>query len=398
MNPLEFLSKEDVKEFIRGNVDSDPKKLILNPPGEYKEYIKEIAGQIQSRQKAKSKLPNWAGNFDLIMPPALSIEQASSEATCQYKRDLIDGKHLIDLTGGMGIDCLALSGQFEQTTYVEEQADLCEVFSHNAKIFNKEIEIVNESAESFLSRFTGNAAHTTFYIDPARRDIHKNRVFRIEDCSPNLIEIFPLLKTKGHKVLVKFSPILDLQAIISAVHGIQEIHIVSVKNDCKEILLLIDFELRNNPPISAVNLQTNQPNYTFKPSDESSAKVGYDDFKQYIFEPNSSVMKAGAFKKIAEDFGLSKLGENTHLYTSNSQVADFPGRTFEIMASADKKNISRFADGGKINVITRNHPLNANELKKKWKLKDGGDLFLIGFRDLNGKPQTIIGQKLDHSE
>lgn len=399
MSQLEFLLKENVKEFIRGNVDSDPKKLILNPPGEYKEHIKDIAGQIHSRQKAKSKLTNWAENFDLIMPPALSIEQASSEATCQYKRDLIHGKHLIDLTGGMGIDCLALSEQFEKTTYVEEQTGLCEVFEHNAKkTLGKQIEIVNESAESFLSKFSSYSADITFYIDPARRDMQKNRVFRIEDCSPNLIEILPLLQEKGYRALVKFSPLLDLQAIISALNGIREIHIVSVKNDCKEILLLLDFEQHNSISISAVNLQTNLPHYTFNSDDESNAKVEYGNLKKYILEPNSSVMKAGAFKKIGEDFGLSKLGENTHLYTSNSQVVDFPGRTFEVVTVADKKNISRFADKGKINVITRNYPLNASELKKKWKLKDGGDCFLIGFRDIENKPQMIICKKLDHSK
>ncbi|WP_370088915.1 RsmD family RNA methyltransferase [Ekhidna sp.] len=398
MNQLDLLLQKDVKEFIRENADSDPKKLILNPPGEFKEYIKEIADQIQSRQKAKNKLADWAEDFDLIMPPALSIEQASSESTCHYKQELIHGKHLIDLTGGMGIDCIALSEKFERTTYVEEQAELCEVFKHNAQTLGKEIEVVNESAESFLSRFDDNTTDTTFYIDPARRDIHKNRVFRIEDCSPNLIEILPLLKTKGHKTLVKFSPILDLQAITSTVNGIQEIHIVSVKNDCKEILLLLDFESRSNVQIIAANLQTNQPNYAFFSGNESNSKVAYGMLNKYLLEPNSSVMKAGAFKRISEDFGLCKLGDNTHLYTSDSQVSSFPGRTFEVIATANKKNISRYADKGKINVITRNYPLNASELKKKWKLKDGGDLFLIGFRDIYGKPQTVIGQKIDRSE
>lgn len=395
MNDLDFLLGEEVKAFIRSNVNSDPHKLILNPPKEFKDHIKQISGQIMARQKARVKLNRWATNFDLIMPPALSIEQASSQATCDYKKQLISGNHLVDLTGGMGIDCLALSERFQQTTYVEEQPNLCEVFSHNAKTLNKTIKIVNESAESFISNLDKETDEITFYLDPARRDDHKNRVFRIEDCSPNLIEILPMLKVKGDKVLVKFSPILDLRAIIEAINGLSEIHIVSVRNDCKEILLLIDFKHSSECKIRAINLESGQPNYSFNLNQEANSVVEYGDLKKYLFEPNSAIMKAGAFKKIAQDFGLSKLGENTHLYTSDRILKDYPGRTFEVVSLADKKSLSKFADAGKINVITRNYPLNANELKKKWKLNDGGAFFLVAFTDTNERPKMVIAQRID---
>ena len=396
INYLDFLSTENVKSFIRENVNSDVQKMILNPPKEFKNHIKEISNQILSRQKAKGKLNLWANNFDLIMPPALSIEQASSEATCSYKRKLIKGQHLVDLTGGMGIDCIELSKRFNQTTYVEQQPELCAVFAHNSKVMQQEVEIVNETAESFLEKLSAHPKDTIIYLDPARRDNKKNRVFRIEDCSPNLMEILPKVKEKSSSALVKFSPILDLHAIIEALDGIKEIHVVSVKNDCKEILLLIDFKKRSNLKINAVNLETGQPDYTFNFNEESNSSTQHDFLKKYLYESNSSIMKAGAFKKIAKDFNISKLGENTHLYSSDKLVESFPGRAFEVLSTANKNNIHRFAAKGKINVITRNYPLNANEFKKKWKLKDGGDYFLIAYRDKIGKPQMTICLKVDH--
>ncbi|SNS54675.1 Conserved hypothetical protein 95 [Ekhidna lutea] len=392
---LDFLVQPEVRQFIRENVQTDTNKLILNPPSGFKPNIKQIVAQIQARQKATGKLDIWASNFGLVMPPPLSIEQASSQTTCDYKKQLISGHHLIDLTGGMGIDCLTLSESFDCTTYVEQQTELCEVFQHNLKMLGKEIEIENKEAGNYLKNLNPSPENRVIYLDPARRDSSKNRVFRIEDCSPNIVELMPWLKRHAHKVLIKFSPILDIQSILNAVPHVSEVHIVSVKNDCKEILIVADFAFKGEPEITCVNLESTHPPFSFKFQDEARAKVLYGEPSSYLFESNSSIMKAGAFKSISVNFDFKKIGESTHLYTSEKLMRDFPGRTFEIIEEASKKNISAYASKGKINVITRNYPLPATELKKKWKLKDGGDYYLLAFRDVNYKPKTLIAKRLD---
>ncbi len=392
---IDFLKQEEVKQYIGNNLTADPTQLLLNPPNNFKEHIKEIAAQIQARQKAMGKLDAWSTNLDLIMPPPLSIEQASSELTCEYKKRLVGGGHLIDLTGGMGIDFLALSEAFERATYVEKERPLCEVFEHNVNVLEKDVKVVNSNAEDHLEDLQSNPEKTVIYLDPARRDESKGKVFKIEDCSPNLIDLLPLLKHKASKVLIKYSPILDIQAIVRFIPHIKEIHIVSVKNDCKELLILVDFKYEGTPEIRCVNLATEQPTYSFKIEDEKSSRFRLEDVDQYLLESNSSIMKAGVFKKIAMDFNIGKIAENTHLYTSNAPVKDFPGRTFKVLAEVDKSSLKQFAPANKINVITRNHPLNANGLKKKWKLKDGGDYFLIAFRDQKNKTKMVIAERLD---
>ncbi|MEO1255069.1 MAG: hypothetical protein AAFY41_09315 [Bacteroidota bacterium] len=366
-------------------------KLVLNPPKDFKNDIKTIANQILSRQKLIGKLDSWSTNFDLIMPPPLSVEQASSEATSNYKSQHLSGEYLVDLTGGMGIDCLKLGQNFEKITYVEKEESLCEVFKHNSNELGKQVEVYNQDAEGFIKKFQGNP-ETVFYLDPARRDHVQNRVFKIQDCSPDFVEILPELKKKGKIVLMKLSPLLDLSNIQSSIENVKVIHILSVKNECKEILLEIDFEFEGDIKIVCVNLDTRQPVYSYLWKDEINATAASGKVSSYIYEPNSSIMKAGAFKKITVDFPLRKIAPNTHLYTANSVSAGFPGRIFKVKSIVDKRGLKELK-GKTINVITRNYPFNANELKKQWKIKDGGKEFLIAFRDQQDKARVIITER-----
>lgn len=392
---LDFLARPEVRKYIRENIFADTSTLVLNPPSALKEHIKDIAIQIQSRQKAKGKLDDWAENYELVMPLPLSLEQASSSITSKYKQGLISGRHLIDLTGGMGIDCLSLSNSFEHTTYVEESKELCNVFQYNSMILEKPIEVTHAEAGYFLKDHETDPKNTVAYIDPARRDQSRNRVFQIEDCSPNLIDLIPLLKKRVSKLLIKYSPLLDISLIFKKIDNIKEVHVVSVKNDCKELLLLIDFEFVGPPLIRCVNLETHQQDFSFSVDEERSANSSYDSYRRFIYEPNASILKAGAFNKIAEAFSLKKLSENTHLYTSDQEIKTFPGRVYEVKEEAKKGSIKEYGEGGKINVVTRNYPLSAQELKKKWNLKDGGKYFLLAFRDLKGRPQMVISTRTD---
>lgn len=389
MTDIDFLKQEEVISFIRDNATVDINTLLLNPPRIFREKIQIIASQIVSRQKALGKLNPWLEMDRLIFPPPISVEQASSITTATYKKNLINGNVLVDLTGGSGVDTLILSDNFKDTTYVEQNPDLCNIFSHNLAEFRKNIRVVNQHAEFFLKQFHNKA---TFYLDPARRDDSKRKVFKLEDCTPNIIELLPALQRNADGILIKLSPLLDLSKTINEVSHVKEVHIVSVKNDCKELLLLIDFGYLEEPDIYTVNLDTNQEQFDFKLSLESTTKIEYHQTETYLYEPNASILKAGAFKTIASKYGVNKISPNTHLYSSNSLVANFPGKTFQILHYDGKSKLK--SGNGLINVLTRNYPLSSTQLKKKFNLNDGGSEFLIGFRDHKDKPQLVIAKRL----
>jgi len=391
-----FLQKAKTKKFIQENINCDVHKLILNPPAQLSPFAKQVAEQILSRRKAKGKIDSWVTNFDLIFPAPLSIEQASSGKTAVYKKLILKGQHLIDLTGGMGIDTLALSENFKQTTYIEQQDEIAQVFKHNCEVLGKQIEVISQEAKSFLEQKTSSEPQQiTFFIDPARRDESKNKVFNLEDCSPNIIELLPLLEEKGVRVLIKLSPFLDIKLILEKIPHVKEVHVVSVKNDCKELLIHVDFSFEGDPQIKTINIGDLNQIYDFSFPQELISHSRFDNLGRFLLEPNASILKAGAFNKIALDFGVSKLHPNTHLYTSENQISSWPGRTFEILeAKVDKKVLSKYAIGGLINVITRNYPMTPATLKKKFKIKDGGKFFLIGFSGSDKKNHLVIGKRI----
>lgn len=303
------------------------------------------------------------------------------------------GEHLVDLTGGMGIDCLYLSKNFTKTTYVERDLNLNEVFEHNAKILQENIRVVNQEAQAFLADFSGSDA--SFFIDPARRDDAKNKVFKLTECSPDLLQLLPILKQKGHQVLIKLSPLLDIQSVLKEVAHAKEIHVVSVKNDCKELLLLVDFKYQEEPIIKTINLDRQEEYFDFKLSQEKASEAGSGTPKRYLYEPNASILKAGAFKLVGKRFELGKIAQHTHLYTSDELLKSWPGRTFEIVEQkVDKKILKKYAPDGLINVLTRNYHISSRALKQKFKVRDGGDYFLIGFKDAQEKAEIIIGKRL----
>lgn len=392
MSKVQFLSSGSAQGFILQNAQEDVQHLLLNPPVDLKEHIKDLADQILSRRKAKDKLPNWLAKEAIVFPPPLSVEQSSSQAAAAYKSKLISGKNLIDLTGGMGVDCLALGQVFTHTTYVERDEWLCTLFQHNQDILtDKEITVVNATAEDFLKDFQGKA---TFFIDPARRDIHKNKVFRFSDCTPNLIEILPVFKEKADQVLVKAAPMIDLTQGITELGNVKQIHVLSIKNEVKEVLFLVDFKCKGEPEIHCVNLNEDQKTFRFLLSEEKEAPLTHDPIKKYLYDPNSSILKAGGFKSVAMQYPVQKLGASTHLYTSADLIGDFPGRRFEVIkAHLQKKDIKKLLPDGKANVLAKNYPLKPEELKKKFNLKDGGEFFLIGYRDTDKKPSLLVCKK-----
>lgn len=356
--------------------------------------------QIEGRERTADKLPTFASIPDWWYPVRLSCEQCSSELTARYKASLLsplalgEGKEerLLDLTGGYGVDTYFLSEQFSHTDYVEQNEELCRIAAHNFALSQKSkverqklsIAIHNTTAEDFLlSSPCGEAGWGLIFLDPARRDSHGSKVFRIEDCTPNVVELLPTLLAHSKRLLIKLSPMLDLtQAVTSLSQVNWDIHIVAIKNEVKEVLLLSG----GTGQITTINLAQKDQAFVFTREEEQHCGLDIRDGKlaNYLYEPNAAILKAGAYKLVAQRFGLHKLDVNTHLYTSRQFIENFPGRVWRI---TEKQNLKQ------ANVLTRNYPLTPEQLKKKLHLRDGGTAFVIGCR-VAGKPTLLYAERV----
>lgn len=356
--------------------------------------------QIEGRERTADKLPTFASIPDWWYPVRLSCEQCSSELTARYKASLLsplalgEGKEerLLDLTGGYGVDTYFLSEQFTHTDYVEQNEELCRIAAHNFALSQKSkverqklsIAIHNTTAEDFLlSSPCGEAGWGLIFLDPARRDSHGSKVFRIEDCTPNVVELLPTLLAHSKRLLIKLSPMLDLtQAVTSLSQVNWDIHIVAIKNEVKEVLLLSG----GTGQITTINLAQKDQAFVFTREEEQHCGLDIRDGKlaNYLYEPNAAILKAGAYKLVAQRFGLHKLDVNTHLYTSLQFIENFPGRVWRI---TEKQNLKQ------ANVLTRNYPLTPEQLKKKLHLRDGGTAFVIGCR-VAGKPTLLYAERV----
>ena len=379
--------------------------------------------QVEGRERTADKLPLFASIEDWWYPVRLSCEQCSSELTARYKASLCQrsglsaersvlcqsaGRSLLDLTGGYGVDTYFLSELFDHTDYVEQNAELCRIATHN--FADKPIAIHNCTAEEFLTNHqsTNPSIHqySLIFLDPARRDSHGGKVFRLEDCTPNVVELLPALLSHlspdGH-ILLKLSPMLDLtQAIkeLSSIHRTSslcplswDIHVVAVKNEVKEVLLCTKGQCaKYEGKITSIDLAEPEKAFTFTKEEESSSSslpLKGELEGAYLYEPNAAILKAGAYKLIAERFNLHKLDINTHLYVSETLVENFPGRIFE--AQLYKRGMEV---GSQANVLVRNYPLTTEQLKKKLRLKDGGSTYVIGCR-VNSKPTIFIAKRVN---
>ena len=333
--------------------------------------MQEIVQQIKGKKVALKKF-SFLLKDGIIYPPNLNLEQASSQATAEFKAKKLSGNSFIDLTSGFAIDAYFLSQNFEEITLVEQNSDLIEIVKHNWKILGKKAKFINENLEDFLAE--NQQKFDLIYLDPARRDEHKNKKFLLEDLSPNLLEIQDqLLKISDH-IIIKLSPLIDISYLISVLRNISEIQIIAVRNEVKELLIFINSKKgKGEIDISCINLESEESQFSFNYYSEKSAVSDYDEPLQYLYIPNNAVLKAGGFNSVSEKFSLKKLHPNTHFYTSDHLITDFPGRILKTEI-IDSKQIKK---GEKFNIISRNHPLTPDEIKKKYKIKDGGNSYLI---------------------
>jgi len=386
------MNKETL-QFIVDNIDADIHQLALQSSRFPLVDMPLAIRQINGKQKIKLKIPLFFNIENILYPAQLSLEQSSSQSTAYYKSTLCEGNTLVDLTGGFGIDCYFMSENFSQVTYVERHAELCEIALHNFKALGrKNIEVIHADSEKQLAEMQ---QVDWIFIDPARRSETGKKVAILSDCEPDVSALAPLLLEKARKVMIKLSPMLDITAAVRELPTTAEIYIISVENECKEVLLILNQSTDNKKKISSINISKNKADQVFElnADDEANASVGYtSEISTYLYEPNAAVMKSGAFKSVGSRFGMSKLHTNTHLYTSVNLIPDFPGRIFEVhkIWGSGKKELKELATTApKANISTRNYPLPVDELRKKLKIKEGGEVYLFACT-LNNEQKVIV--------
>lgn len=392
------LSAETLR-FIEEHKKDDTSTLALQsrkfPGVDMNAAITVIAG----RQIAVRKLPSWSRVPGLYYPCHLSMEQCSSEVTALYKASLLRGESFVDLTGGFGVDCAFISRNFRRADYVERQEELCERARHNFPLLGLEhIRVHHADGVEYLKMMS---PVDCLFLDPARRDAHGRKTVVISDCEPDVSALEPLLVEKAKTVMVKLSPMLDLSSVLNELKTVREVHVLAVNNECKELLLIL--QKSSVSPQIAVHCEHvaaggERQHYTFTPAAEKISPCSLaDSVSTYLYEPNAAILKAGAFRSLTQSYPADKLHANSHLYTSSALLADFPGRRFRVEAVSGfgKKELKVFLHGmEKSNITVRNFPMSVAELRKRLKLKEGGEDYIFGTTLADERKVLIKGKKI----
>ncbi len=389
---------DKTKLFIASHRNDDPKHLALSAHKYADIDMQEAITQISARQAAIHKIPSWANIDEIIYPRHISMEQCSSENTAQYKASIVNGTSFTDLTGGFGVDCAFIARGFEEAHYVERQKELCHIAKNNFEILHlPHIAVHNLEATDYLSSMS---PCDWIFIDPARRDDKGGKTVEISDCEPNIEQLEEELVTKANNVMVKLSPMLDIAKAINTLKYVKEVYVVSAGNECKELLLLLSKNQEQTKiPYHCINLTStsNQPIFCFSKEEEIQTECSYTDtVEQFLYEPNASILKAGAFKSIAHTYDVKKLHPNSHLYTSSHFIESFPGRVFEVesQCSFNKKELKQMiGDMRKANITIRNFPSTVAELRKRLKLKEGGEDYIFATTLANENKVLLKGKK-----
>ena len=397
------MKNEATIQFVREHRQEDVRTLALKAGRNSDIDLPWALDQIQGWQTARRKLPSWSAIDGIIYPPHLSMEQCSSEQTARYKSGIVvslpEGSHetLVDLTGGFGVDFAFMASDCQRAIYVERQEHLCTAASHNFELLGlSHATVINKDAESVLDELTTDPASTLLFLDPARRDSNSARTYAIADCTPNVLELLPKLFKAARHILIKLSPMLDWHKAVSDLgNRVAEVHIVSVANECKELLMLLEADHEGEPAVHCVNdeqrliIMASQNDVPLSVADSSDAA--------FLYEPNASVMKAGCFGVLTQRYPIKAIAADSHLFVSDEEIKDFPGRSFRVdtITTTNKKEQSRALTGiTRANVATRNFPISAQQLQQRLRLKDGGDTYIFGTTDAMGRHLLYICHKI----
>lgn len=400
--------------------------------------MKELAAQVLGKRKCRQKLPSWFRADGIYYPPLLALEQCSSEETAAYKASLTGGRQLADLTGGLGVDTYYFSRKFSKVLHVEQSEELSAIAAHNLAVLGaKNVRFYRGDGLGILQGETWSPGGTPerngpdcIYLDPSRRDAAGKKVFRPTDYQPDFLSHLEQLLSAAPLVMIKTSPLLDLRAGIEMFRYVRAVHVVAVRNECKELVWMLSRPAESrtepaipdgsnsvDPEIVCVNIRgtgdgnpdirarTDKPliesprtdglnfnidRFGFSLAAEAALPAAAVSFPcNYLYEPNAAILKAGAFKTLGDRFGLAKLQAHSHLYTGEEPLADFPGRIFRILECLTAREFGKKFKGGKLHLATRNFPGNADLLKRKFRITEGGELYAF-FTTLKDHSHAVI--------
>ncbi|MDM1406762.1 class I SAM-dependent methyltransferase [Myroides sp. DF42-4-2] len=386
---IQLLTQPEVQAYIEEHLSDSLASLAFKKSPFPDLTMSDLLTQIESKQKAKNKLSKWYKTKNIVFPAKLSIEQTSSEECAAYKAALVEGDSLIDLTGGFGIDCYYFAQRIKTVTHCEIQPELSAIVQHNYRQLQQDnIDCI--TGDSLIYLANSNKQFDYIYLDPARRNQSKEKVFFLRDCTPNIVEHLDLLLEHTKTILVKTAPLLDIQAGLSELKHVKAIHIVALQNEVKELLWIIEKDYVGKIELIAVNLtKTEQQRFVIDLSDDSIAT--YAQPKTYLYEPNSALLKTGKFNAISAIFKVDKLQQHSQLYTSD-ELVNFSGRRFKIKQNLpyNKATAKEYLQQQKANVTVRNFPLKVDELRKKWKIKEGGETYIFFTTTLSDQKVFLI--------
>ncbi len=385
----------DVQEYIQQHLHLDPTQLALKKSPFKEVSSQEIAEQLAGKKSAEKKIPEWHKNFGIHFPPKLALEQASSAQTAIFKSNLIEGKKIIDLSAGMGVDSYYFSKKADWVWHVERQKELSAIAAHNSEILGaKNIHFIAGDGIDYLQN--SKEKWDTIYVDPSRRVAGK-KFFKLSDCEPDVPALLDLFFEHAACVMIKTAPLLDITSGLSELRNVSDIHVVSVNNEVKELLWILRKESSVvEPNIHCVSLTSKgEQHFYFKMSGEKAMRLPYySDVKTYLYEPDSAWLKAACFKLITQRYQVDKLHQHTHLYTSEVLKKDFPGRIFKVEQVISYKEFAQSKEKRQANILVRNFPITAPELQKKHQIKDGGEQYLIFCKDRNEGLKVVLAKRI----
>ncbi|MCZ4319825.1 class I SAM-dependent methyltransferase [Aequorivita viscosa] len=385
-----YLLNNEVQHYIT-NFEDDVSKLAFAGSPFKNVTAQELIQQIESRKRIEKKLPSWFKTQNILFPPKLNLEQTSSEITAKYKASLVNGNTLADITGGFGVDSYFFSEKFNTVYHFEINETLSALATHNFKVFGK-TNIYCETKDGLQAILKQN--FDVIYADPSRRHDRKGKVFFLKDCQPDIPSNISEILNNCKVFLLKTSPMLDISVGLNELQNVAEIHIVAVENEVKELLWLLKKDTSANIKIKTINftkLGLESLNFNWN----TPTTATYSLPLKYLFEPNAAILKSGAFSFISEKLKLHKLHQNTHLYTSNT-LQTFPGRSFliEKIVTYTKSEMRSALTFKKANVATRNFPEQVATLRKKWKIADGGDVYLFFVTNAENRKEMLVCSKI----
>jgi hypothetical protein len=389
------LLNTDIQEFINANIDKNSSTLALRKNPFPDVNWMDILNQIAAKNKAKDKLPTWFQCEKIIYPSKVSVEQTSSEKTAKYKSSIVSGITLIDLTGGFGVDDYYFSKRIKEVVHCEINPELSEIVSHNFNQLNIQ-NITCLQGDSYFLLKELNKKFDWIYIDPSRRSETKGKVFMLKDCLPNVPELLDLYFNFSENILIKTAPILDITAGLSELKNVKAIHIIAVDNEVKELLWELSENYLGEITVKTINItKENSSKFEFVLNKEiKNSNLNLPE--KYIYEPNGAIMKSGGFENVSSFYQLKKLHQHSHLYTSD-EIIDFPGRVFKIenCISYSKSEMKEFLENKKANISTRNFPDTVENIRKKWKIKDGGNKYCFFTTDMKNNKIVLICTKIN---